>query len=217
MSTAYIVRWIIWTFVAVCVVVWGYYVLPEFVTPSGVWERRIVRDHPLTSPIPVSAVEGTTLITPVRKLVLAGVFIPDDESSRLNADVFLKATTAKGVEIIQEIENATKQILRCEVRLYHWCGNDSIDAHFEQHNLNEMMIGLGYAKFDHETKGLSADEWNRFAAAEKVAKKMALGVWGDAPAEPNETLARSGFSVSSPILGLDFRIRVELSQQHDRH
>ena len=217
MSTALIFRSVVWAFVAACVVLWGYYILPQFVTPSGVWTRRIVREHPLTSPIPVSAVDGTSLMTPQRKLVLAGISIPDDAISQTNADVFLKSTTTKGVEVIREVENSSKQILRCEVRLYHWCGNDSVAAHFEQHNLNEIMIGLGYAKFDHETKGLRTEEWNRFAAAEKVAKKLALGVWGDAPAEPNDRMAGSGLSVTFPLRSLEVRIHEELLQLNDRH
>jgi len=187
----------------------AYVVLLLFLSPSGEWQSCVVREHPLAAPIAVSAVQGKTLVTVQGEISLVGVEIPGDAESRANADSFLKAVTAKGIEVIRTIPGTNTAFVRGEVRLYHSCGNDPVAAHFEQHNLNEIMVGLGYARFDRSEKDLTEEERLRLAAAETVAKKTGSSVWGGTVPESNETLARFGFRLTSGLRLMDVRIRNE--------
>jgi hypothetical protein len=130
--------------------------------------KKEERKNPLTAPITINRIEGTQIHTSQGSFKLAGVKFPTDSVSLEKANQFLKIATAQGIEVIRQVNNETA-ILRCEPRIYHWCGNDPVSAHYEQHNLNELLIALGYATFDTEADGLTEKEKQRFNAATQVA------------------------------------------------
>lgn len=133
--------------------------------------RSTERLTPLNAPMPILDVQGEMLITDQGTYQLAGVEIPTDSESRALATAFLRMATAQGVEIIRSL-TPTIKILRCEPRIYHWCGVDPVEAHFEQFNLNELIVALGYASVTREPPdGLTETEWRRLQGAAKLAHR----------------------------------------------
>ncbi len=135
--------------------------------------KKEERKNPLSAPIAVDRIEGTHIHTPQGSFKLAGVKFPTESTELETAKQFLNVATAQGIEVIRQVNNETA-ILRCEPRIYHWCGNDPVSAHYEQHNLNELLIALGYATFDMEADSLTGKEKQRFIAATQVATQ-----WND--------------------------------------
>ncbi len=147
------------------------FVFPKLYFPSGVWRRRVVRDDPLPAAISVAKVSIDALVlSDGRRCRLAGVSFPRDQEVREEAVGFLQVVTQQGVEIARRVNDEDAYILRCEPRIWHWCGNDPVRAHFEQHNLNELVVASGYARFDASTEGLGELEARRLRACEACAQ-----------------------------------------------
>jgi len=157
----------------------GYFILPKFLFPSGVWHRREIRDNPLKSPLTVASVENGVLHANQHEFKLAGLDIPKDPVIARQANELLKVATAQGVEVIREIAPGGPYILRCEPRIWHWCGDDPVAAHFEQFNLNDLLIAYGFATVDLTGGSLSDPERKRLEGAQGYAKEMHQGVWGN--------------------------------------
>jgi len=159
----------------------SYFILPAFLLPSGVWRRRVVRENPLKAPTQITSVRGDTLIADRQEFRLAGVTLPTDANLAARAANFLRVVTAQGVEVLRPLQPAGTFILRCEPRIWHWCGNDSVKAHYEQFNLNELLVAFGYATVDHGATGLTETEHHRLEAAEALAKQRHRGMWSERP------------------------------------
>lgn len=178
----------------------GYFVLPAFLFPSGTWYRRVVRKNPLKDPVAINAVRSGTLVSGQQEFSLAGVRIPTDGTVSSRADEFLRVVTAQGIEVVRVLEPSNTFILRCEPRIWHWCGNDPIKAYYEQFNLNELLLAFGYATFDSEAIGLTDKERLRLMAAENVGKERTSGVWNSASAAKDRRFrAGSGLSISEAM------------------
>nr|ACO70935.1 hypothetical protein [uncultured Verrucomicrobiota bacterium] len=154
---------------AVCFVVVA--VLPKLMFPSGLWFRKVVRDHPLVAPILITSIQGDTLVAGQRQFRLAGVKLPTDPVIAALAQKVLQIATAQGVEVIRVVEAPDACILRCEPRIWHWCGNDPVAAHFQQFNLNELMVAGGGATYDASCPKLTDEERLRLQAAEKFRRE----------------------------------------------
>ncbi|MES2738267.1 MAG: hypothetical protein V4672_18240 [Verrucomicrobiota bacterium] len=140
-------------------------------SPSGVLFRKTLRETPLVAPITVQRIEGNHLITASGSFTLAGVTLPTDPSHRARTQAFLQIATAQGVEVIRQV-TPTSSILHCEPRINHWCGNDPVAAHFEQHNLNELILAMGYATHNPKDDSLTGLEHRRLAAACTIAQGL---------------------------------------------
>lgn len=170
--------------------------------------KKEERKNPLTAPITINHIEGTQIHTPQGSFKLAGVKFPSDSTGLKTANQFLKIATAQGIEVIRQVNNETA-ILRCEPRIYHWCGNDPVSAHYEQHNLNELLIILGYAAFDTEADGLTEQEKQRFTAATQVAAD-----WSD---RPREDLSPHGLSINKmPFVNPAFKLALRNQTREQR-
>jgi hypothetical protein len=190
--TACVVAVVFW------VLLFLWYVLPLFLTPSGVWRRKIVREDPLRSPIRVVDVDGTgLLLEDGRRVTLAGISIVDDPRGEQAALELMRAACEQGINIVHTFEGEAC-IVRCEPRIYHWCGNDPVAAHFEQMNLNDMLLALGLAVLDPRTaESLPPDEVERLQEYESCARSSRLGTWsGDGTYWNCGAAAGSGISIS---------------------
>ena len=168
--------------------------------PSGVWVRRVVREHPLAKPIAVTGIEGLTLIAGAGRYTLAGVVSPTDAEGLARLDQFLHLATAQGIEIESDAALPHGQSVRCEPRVWHWCGNDPVAAHFEQFNLNELLIALGYARIAPEVQKLTTPAAVRLRAAERYANEAGQG-------SDSRTSVRHGIDISV-IAGVHSAIRM---------
>lgn len=158
----------------------GYLVLLTLGTGPG-WFRRVVRDHPLKAPTAITSVRGDTLISAGQEFRLAGVTLPTDSKFASGAVDLLRVGSAQGVEVIRLVQPGGKFLLRCEPRIWHWCGNDSVEAHYEQFNLNELLVAFGYATVDETASGLTDHERLRLQAAQTIAKDRHRGMWTERP------------------------------------
>lgn len=166
-------------------------------SPNEALFRSTERLTPLHAPVPVLDVHGGMLITDQGTYHLAGVEIPTDPESRTLATAFLRMATAQGVEIIRSL-TPTIKILRCEPRIYHWCGVDPVEAHFEQFNLNELIIALGYASLTREPPdGLTETEWQRLQAAAKLTHQRKAY---DETRQHPPTVTDAGINISDALM-----------------
>lgn len=172
--------------------------------PSGVLFRKTLRETPLAAPIAVHRIEGDRLITTSGSFTLAGVTLPTDPAHLARTHTFLQIATAQGIEVIRQV-SPTASILRCEPRINHWCGNDPVAAHFEQHNLNELILAMGYATFNANDAVLTDSERARLSAAGFVAKKKKWGLWANDPSEDTQLSFENGLDQTHPM-----QIEVEL-------
>ena len=169
---------ILWLIIACIVIFVGYLVLPKFLFPSGVWQRSEDRQNPLQHPIQVVKVGLDEIeLSNGLRCKFTGVIFPRDSMLIEKALEFLQVITLQGVEIIRRVNDSDKYILRCEPRIWHWCGNDPVSAHFEQYNLNELVIMSGYAQIDSSAQGLTDEEINRLRKCESFAKDNKWGIW----------------------------------------
>jgi endonuclease YncB( thermonuclease family) len=159
----------------------GYFFLLVFLPPSGVWFRKVVRDHPLKTPTAITSVRGDTLISARQEFRLAGVTLPADPKFASGAADFLRVASAQGVEVIRLVQPSGRFLLRCEPRVWHWCGNDPVKDHYEQFNLSELLVAFGYATVDDTATGLTDHERLRLQAAQKLAKERPRGMWTERP------------------------------------
>jgi hypothetical protein len=175
-----------------------YFLLPS---PLPFWHRRIVRDDPLKAPITVTAIRGATLISTSGEFTLAGVTIPNDSVISARATDFLRCVTHQGVAIIRTVQPAGSVLLRCEPRIWHWCGNDSVAAHYQQFNLNELLLAFGYATFDNDAAvGLTESERLRLRTADYVAQQGNYGIWSPTFGVPDHSFRPEfGLNISNTI------------------
>lgn len=171
-----------------------YFVLPA-ILPNGVWRRRVVRENPLKNPIRITSIRGDTLLSDRQEFRLAGVMLPTETIFAARATDFLNLATAQGVEVIRRVQPEGTFILRCEPRIWHWCGNDPVKEHYEQFNLNELLVAFGYAIVDPAANDLSENERNRLKAAEVLAKEQHRGMWVERPGT-NERSFRPEFGLN---------------------
>ncbi|MBB5037375.1 hypothetical protein [Prosthecobacter dejongeii] len=150
------------------------------ISPSGVLFRKTLRKTPLAAPITVHRIEGDRLITASGSFTLAGVTLPTDSAHLARTHAFLQIATAQGIEVIRQV-TPTSSILRCEPRINHWCGNDPMAAHFEQHNLNELILAMGYATHNLRDASLTALEHRRLSAACTIAQSLKLTSTDEGP------------------------------------
>jgi len=163
-------------------------------SPSGVLIRQTIREKPLAAPIAVHRIEGNRLITTSGSWKLAGVTLPTDPARLAMAHAFLEIASAQGIEVIRQV-SPTSSILRCEPRINHWCGNDPVAAHFEQHNLNELILAMGYATYNPNDEGLTDLENRRLATAYAIAQKRKEAFAENAPPEHNHRLSLPAKSI----------------------
>jgi hypothetical protein len=190
-----------WLRLPVCIAAfYGYLSLVSNTPP------QVVREHPLKTPISVTAIRGDKLHTSIGSFQLAGVQLPTDESCLAATHSFLHVATAQGVEIIRSISPSSK-ILRCEPRIYHECGNDPVAAHFQPYNLNELIIALGYASLNPSAEGLTETELQRLIAASKVAKKRERNKGIEIKSNSKNMLTESGIALSDVMI-------LEVSMMH---
>lgn len=158
---------------AMLAVLWvANWVLLAFLSPSGVWIRRVVREHPLPHPIMVTAIDGLTLTAGDQRYTIAGVRVPSDVERLARLAEFIQVATAQGIEIESATDLPNGHSIRCEPRVWHWCGNDPVAAHFEQQNLNELLIALGYAEIAPEIHTLATSAALRLRAADRYVHEF---------------------------------------------
>ncbi|MEN3943300.1 hypothetical protein WJU23_18515 [Prosthecobacter sp. SYSU 5D2] len=173
-------------------------------SPSGVLIRKVVRENPLTAPDPVFDITRDEILTAKGSFRLAGICIPKNTSDLAAALTFLRLCTAQGIEVIRQV-NPSSQMLRCEPRILHWCGNDPVEAHYEQHNLNELIVAMGYASFE-DSSGLTDVERARLKAASLIAQQGKKGIWSDEPLDKERRLSKFGIRIDD-VLTLQTHIR----------
>jgi hypothetical protein len=120
----------------------------------------------------VTAVDGLTLMAGGQPYVIAGVLPPSTKEKQDRLTQFLRVATAQGIEIEAATSLPNGHSIRCEPRIWHWCGNDPVAAHFEQYNLNELIIALRYAEIAPEIRVLDTPAALRLRAAERYAHQF---------------------------------------------
>jgi hypothetical protein len=179
---------------AVLAVLWvANWVFLTFLSPSGVWIRRVVREHPLPHPIMVTAIDGLTLTAGDQRYTVAGVRAPSDTERLARLAEFIQVATAQGIEIESATALPNGHSIRCEPRVWHWCGNDPVAAHFEQQNLNELLIALGYAEIAPEIQTLATPAALRLRAADRYAHDFSL----DSAGSGSRTSLKHGIDISA--------------------
>lgn len=156
-------------------------ILSALLFTNGAWKRRVVRENPLKNPIRITSIQGSTLLSESQELRLAGVTLPTEALFAERARNFLKVVTAQGVEVVRSVQPDGTFVLRCEPRIWHWCGNDPVEAHYAQFNLNELLVAFGYAAVEPAANGLSENERHRLKVAETLAKEDHRGMWAEQP------------------------------------
>ena len=155
---------------------------------------RVVRDDPLKNPITVREATPTALtLQDGRVIKLAGI-VPANQPNlewyiAHRAGELVQNATLQGVEMVREIEPGSF-LVRCEPRIWHWCGNDSVRAHYEQFFLQELLLASGYCPFS-PSSGLTTEEASRLRAAEAVAKDLGRGSGGTSGRTSTTAKARS--------------------------
>lgn len=177
------------------------YLLNATALPPGVWYRKVVRNNPLKSPVAVQSIDGATLVTAQGRYALAGVSLPTDARMRSRALEFLQTAAAQGIEITRSDPATRRSLVRCEPRIHHWCGNDAVAAHYQQFNLNELIIATGFAHFDAGDEWISAEERLRLAGAQAAAEQMENGIWSRNQRNDGPDFSRKhGISISDTSL-----------------
>lgn len=140
--------------------------------------RREVRAEPLGNPVAVAevAADGSLLLEDGTRCRLAGVEWPANPIDPV-ARNFLRMAVRQGVEIVRKLDG-DRCILLCEPRVFHWCGNDSVSAHYERRTLNELVVGFGIAKADKNAAGLRPDEAHGLSEYQRFAYTREVGLWG---------------------------------------
>jgi hypothetical protein len=191
-----------------------YFAVPAFLLPSGVWRRRVLREEPLKAPIGIRVVEGDTLVLLTGRYRLAGVTLPTDPAMANRAVDLLRVCTAQGVEVIRRVGPDNTFILRSEPRIWHGCGRDPVQAHYQRVNLNELLLLFGYATFDPNATGLTERQRQRFGAAEAFARALSRGMWTREPRYADRSFDDSGLSISAAnILRLSLEPEDQLALQ----
>lgn len=180
------------------------YGLLNITSPGDISSRHVERDNPLAAPVPVLGIHGGQIVTATDSFQLAGVRLPEDSTELSSALEFLRVCTAQGIEMIRQV-GPSSQMIRGEPRIYHWCGVDSVAAHYEQHNLNELIVALGYAFFEDSTE-LTEVERARLKAATRIAKRGKKGIWSDETSDENQRFSKHGINISE-VMGIDVTIR----------
>ncbi|MCW0217948.1 MAG: hypothetical protein OJI67_06470, partial [Prosthecobacter sp.] len=181
-----------------------------------IWPRRIVRETRLLTPFPVKDIHGNRLITGSDSFKLAGVILPTNAHDLDSAETFIRLATAQGVEVIRQVSPSSCMI-RCEPRILHSHSDYRVEAHFEQHNLNELILALGYASFDPDEKGLTDLERHRLAAAHTAAQMQQWGIWETAKSHYGERVSEEGIYQSSiSILNLVFKLALQESETRNK-
>jgi hypothetical protein len=173
-------------------------------SPSGVLLRKVERDNPMASPVPVLDIQGDQIVIATKSFNLAGVRLPGDSRDLASALEFLQVCTAQGIEVIRQVTPSSWTV-RCEPRIYHWCGVDPVAAHYEQHNLNELIVALGYAFFEDSTD-LTEAERARLKAAAMTAKRNSKGIWSNGTPDEEHRMSENGLNISE-VTGVDAIIR----------
>ncbi len=179
---------------AVLAVLWvANWIFLTFLSPSGVWIRRVVREHPLPHPIMVTDIDGLTLTAGDQRYTIAGVRAPSDTDRLARLAEFIQVATAQGIEIESATALPNGHSIRCEPRVWHWCGNDPVAAHFEQQNLNELLIALGYAEIAPEIQTLATPAALRLRAADRYAHDFSR----DSAGSGSRTSLKHGIDISA--------------------
>lgn len=148
-----------------------WWVLPMFVTPSGVWTQKVRHGAPLRAPIAVVAHEqGSLHLEDGRTVKLAGV---DWSDARFEDPMFktvMDSLTQHGVEFVHEDAGSSHSLLLCKLPVWHWCGNDPVATHYEHASLNEVVLLLGMGRLG-EAGTLTEDEAARLAGAARFAEE----------------------------------------------
>jgi hypothetical protein len=110
----------------------------------------------------------------------------------------------------------TITIIDATPRVWHWCGNDPVKAHYQQANLNELVILFGYATFNPDASGLTEVERRRFEAAEVLARELNRGMWTSEPRYKDRSFdTGGGLNISgSYILTFPLVDPEHFAQQH---
>ena len=164
--------WLAWLAIVVAVAWALNWVLLCLFSPSGVWVRREFREDPLKNPLRVTAIDGFRLTANGTVFTIGGVVPCYDREAKAVLPIFLRAATAQGIEIDGDVELPNGVAVRCEPRFWHGCGNDPVTAHFEQHNLNELLIAFGLAKLSPAVRELDTPMALRLRAAERYAARI---------------------------------------------
>lgn len=137
--------------------------------PSGVWVRREVREHPLARPMAVTQVNGVSVVADGHSYSIGGIAIPGTPEDLAALTEFVIVATAQGIEIDESAVLPAGQSIRCEPRVWHWCGNDPVAAHYQQMNLNEIVLALGYAQLAQDVHDMTTPAALRLRAAAQYA------------------------------------------------
>lgn len=119
------------------------------------------REHPLTAPIKVVAVnDGVITLADGRSVRPAGVRRRDDVTPD-QYDAALRVMLAQGVEVTRDLHDGRAMLL-CEPRFYNWCGTYSGWTHWAggyfRGPLSEMLIVTAYAEHDPTQTGMTPRE-----------------------------------------------------------
>ena len=167
------------TLLKVVLVLVGLWCANEFLlamfSPSGVWVRREVREHPLAHPLKADAVDGLSISAAGQTYRVAGVRLPTEPDKLAALTEFVRVAVAQGIEIDESASLPSGASIRCEPRIWHWCGNDPVAAHFQQMNLNEIILALGYAALAPEVSEMSSPAALRLRAAARWAEEGHTG------------------------------------------
>jgi hypothetical protein len=169
--------------------------LLKLTSPSGVLVRRVVRDNPLANPLTVTAIDGLTLIAGGQRYLIGGVRAPAAPADLVRLSQFVQVVTAQGIEIESSTAFPNGYSIRCEPRIWHWCGNDPVAAHFEQQNLNELLVALGFAVITPDIRKLTTPQALHLRAAERYAQRF-----GPKPNSSNEVSSLNhGINISAIV------------------
>ncbi|MDB6137886.1 MAG: hypothetical protein JWO94_958 [Verrucomicrobiaceae bacterium] len=150
------------------------WVLLCFISPSGVWFRREVREHPLAHPLPVTAVDGLTLTAGGHAFIIGGLVPLSDPEERATLTAFIRMATTQGIEMDGDAALPNGVSVRCEPRIWHGCGNDPVAAHYEQCSLNELLVAFGLVGLSPQVRLLETPVALRLRAAERAYANYGL-------------------------------------------
>lgn len=143
---------------------------------SGGWPLRWeLREHPLVRPLKVTKIDGLTLWAGGQPLVVGGVSPPSNPEQAATLARFLALAAAQGVEVDERAQLPSGHALRCELRVFHWCGNDPVAAHFEQLSLNELLVAFGLVELAPEVRSFTSPAALRLRAAAQSASASRRG------------------------------------------
>jgi hypothetical protein len=140
------------------------------------------------------------------------VKLPAEPTFSARTPDFLRVAGAQGIEVVRQVEPDGSFIVRCEPRIWHWCGNDPVKAHFEQFVLNELVIAFGYATYDETSGGLTDHERLRLQIAENIARERQYGLWERRPYSADHSFEPALGLKISKTHGLALMIQVEAGE-----